>query len=327
MTDVLVLGGTGWLSGLTARRWRDAGASVTCLARGSHPAPEGTTLVVGDRDAADAYAGVADRDWDEVVDVSRDAGQVASAVAALADRTAHWTFVSTISVYADDDAPGADETARLLPPLRPGDEYDYGRAKVAAEAAVRDGVGDRVAIIRPGLIVGPGDPTDRFGYWVSRLALAGDGPVLAPDGEGRSVQVIDVRDLADALVRVGEDRRVGVANATGSPMPFDAFLQDAVEAAGFAGALLRASDEWMLAHEVAYWMGPRSLPLWLPADMIGFATRDTAAYGALGGRIRPIAQTLRDTLADERTRGLDRARASGLSRADELALIAELPHF
>ncbi len=325
MTDVLVLGGTGWLSGLVARRWRDAGASVTCLARGSHPAPEGTTLVVGDRDAPDGYAGVADRDWDEVVDVSRDGGQAASAVSTLGERAVHWTFVSTISVYADDDRVGADESARLLPPMQPGDEYDYGRAKVAAEAAVRDGVGERAAIIRPGLIVGPGDPTDRFGYWVARLARAGDGPVLAPAGAGRSVQVIDVRDLADALVRVGEQRWTGIANATGMPMPFDAFLHDAVEAADFAGALLRASDEWLHAHEVAYWMGSRSLPLWLPADMVGFSTRDTAAYRALGGRIRPIADTLHDTLADERTRGLDRERAAGLSRADELALIAELP--
>jgi hypothetical protein len=85
-----------------------------------------------------------------------------------------------------------------------------------------------------------------------------------------------------------------------------------------------ATDDWLEAHGVAYWMGPRSLPLWLPADLPGFWTRSNAAYRLLGGRLRPLRATLERTLADERDRGLDRDRRAGLSRADELALLGEL---
>ena len=105
MTAVLVLGGTGWLSGRVARGWVEQGADVTCLARGGRSAPDGARLVTADRDLPGAYDAVADRDWDEVVDISSDAAHAASAVAALADRAAHWTYISTISVYADSDAP------------------------------------------------------------------------------------------------------------------------------------------------------------------------------------------------------------------------------
>lgn len=324
MTDVLILGGTGWLSGHAARGWIDAGARVTCLARGGRPAPAGAELVVADRSEPGAYSTVASRDWDEVVDISSDPAVVESAVSALAARARHWTYISTVSVYADDDVAGADESARLAPPAEPGDEYDYSRAKVAAEASVRRELADRAAIIRPGLIVGAGDPSDRFGYWVARFALAGTEPVLAPDVEGLGAQVIDVRDLAAFVVGVGERGWVGTANAVGEPLTLARLLAEAADAARFGGRLAEASDDWLLAHEVAHWMGPRSLPLWLSRDMPGFATRSNARYLAQGGRLRPLRETLEWTLADERDRGLDRERRSGLSRAEEEALLAEL---
>lgn len=324
MTEVLVLGGTGWLSGRVAERWADAGASVTCLARGGRPAPYGTSLVVGDRGSADAYAEVAARDWDEVVDISSNPDHVAGALAALGERARHWTYVSTVSVYAANDEPGADESAELLAPPAAGDEEDYGRAKVRAEASVRSALGHRAAIVRPGLIVGPGDPTDRFGYWVGRFALAGDGDVLTPDVTDRGAQVIDVDDLADFAVGLGRERWTGVVNAVGDPFALERVLADAREVAGHAGEIVSASDEWLEAHEVAYWMGPRSLPLWLPGDMPGFWTRSNAAYRLLGGRLRPLRDSLARTLADERDRGLDRERRAGLTRADETALLDEL---
>ncbi|QIG38081.1 NAD-dependent epimerase/dehydratase family protein [Microbacterium sp. 4R-513] len=324
MTSVLILGGTGWLSGHVARGWLAEGADVTCLARGGRPAPAGATLVEADRAEAHAYRDVAGQDWDEVVDISSDAGFVASAVAALADRAAHWTYVSTLSVYADSDVEGADESAPLLAPAEAGDDYDYGRAKVAAEASVRAALSDRAAIVRPGLIVGPGDPSDRFGYWVARFAAAGDGPVLTPQTQGSSAQIIDVRDLAAFLVEVGEKRWTGVANAIGDPIPFADLLEEARRAAGHTGVLMAADDDWLQSHDVQYWMGPRSLPLWLPADMRGFSTRRNDIYRSAGGRFRPLADTLRDTLADERERGLDRERRSGLTREEEQALLAEL---
>lgn len=324
MTDVLILGGTGWLSGLVAQRWIGHGAAVTCVARGGRPAPDGADLVVADRDDPEAFAAVAQREWDEVVDISSRAAHVASAVAALSPRARHWAYVSTLSVYADHASVGADESAPLLAPAEPGDEYDYGREKVAAEAFVRSALPDRSAIVRPGLIVGPGDPTDRFGYWVGRFALAGDGPVLVPAALGLMTQFIDVEDVADFVFAAGRDARAGVANAVGDPMPFAQYWPFAAERAGYAGAAWGADDEWLTARDVAHWMGPRSLPLWLPADMTGFATHANAAYRAAGGSFRPLADTLDRTLADERRRGLERERKAGLTRVDELALLAEL---
>ncbi len=324
MTYVLVLGGTGWLSGRIAERWADAGAAVTCLARGGRDAPYGTTLVVADRNDPHAYDEVARREWDEVVDVSSNPVHVAAAVAALGERTRHWTYISTVSVYAADDAPGADETAELLTPAGPDEDEDYGRAKVRAEASVRSALGFRAAIVRPGLIVGPGDPTDRFGYWVGRFALAGAEDVLVPDTADRGAQVIDVDDLAEFVRAVGRERWTGVVNAVGDPVALDRLFADARGVAGHTGALAAADDGWLAAHDVAYWMGPRSLPLWLPAEMPGFWTRSNAAYRLLGGRLRPVSETLDRTLADERTRGLDRERRAGLTRPDERALLGEL---
>lgn len=321
MTDVLVLGGTGWLSGRIAARWLEAGASVTCLARGARPAPEGATLVVADRAAAEPYVEVAARDWDEVVDVSSNPVHVAAAVRALGHRARHWTYVSSISVYARADEVGADESAETLTPAGPDDENDYGRDKAEAEASVRDVLGDRAAIIRPGLIVGPGDPTDRFGYWVSRFALAGDGPVLVPDAPEARAQVIDVDDLAAFAMDASARGWTGTVNAIGEVHGLDEVLALAAEVAGFTGRLVRADPAWLEGHQVAHWAGPRSLPLWLPADMTGFMTWRNDRYREAGGALRPVRDTLERTLADERTRGLDRVRRAGLSRPDELALI------
>lgn len=324
MTDVLILGGTGWLSGRIAERWADAGARVTCLARGGRPAPYGTSLLVADRDDANAYAEAAQREWDEIVDVSSNPRHVEAAVAALAERAKHWTYISTVSVYAANDVAGQDETAPVLTPAGPGEEEDYGRAKARAEASVRTALGHRAAIVRPGLIVGPGDPTDRFGYWVGRFALAADGDVLVPELEGRGAQVIDVDDLAEFVHALGRERWTGVVNAVGDPVALERVLDDARRVAEHTGTTVAAPDEWLAQRDVQYWSGPRSLPLWLPRDMPGFWSRSNAAYRLLGGRLRPLTDTLRRTLDDERARGLDRERRGGLSRADELALLAEL---
>lgn len=322
MTQVLVLGGTGWLSGRIARGWQDGGADVTCLARGDRPAPDGTVLVRGDREVAGAYDLVAEHHWDEVIDISSRAEHVTQAVDALGDRADHWTYVSSMSVYQDDVTAGLDESGRRHPPAQPGDEYEYGAQKVAGEAAV-SALGDRAFIARPGLIVGAGDTSDRFGYWAAAFARAGAEPVLVPTLAGRFAQVIDVDDLAGFLTA---ERRHGVVNAIGDVHPLADVLSRIRAAAEHTGELLEASDEWLEAHDVQYWMGERSLPLWLPADMPGFMLRDNTAYREAGGSLSPLDDTIRLVMDDERTRGLDRERRSGLGRADELELIDQLTH-
>jgi nucleoside-diphosphate-sugar epimerase len=318
VTDVLILGGTGWLSGRIARRWLDAGAQVTCLARGERPAPDGADLVRADRVAAGAYE-LLDRDWDEVVDVSSRADHVRDAVSGLGDRAAHWTYISSMSVYADADTHGADETARLEAPAQDGHEYEYAAQKVAAEAAVR-GLGDRAHIIRPGLVVGAGDPSDRFGYWAAAFDRAGSGPVLLPSGEGRFAQMIDVDDLA---AFAADTALTGIRNAIGDPRALDDVLAMFRTAAGHSGETIIADDAWLAAHDVQPWMGERSLPLWLPIEWSGFMTRSNAAYTAAGGIQSPLDGVIARVLDDERARGLDRPRRAGLTRDDEKALLAE----
>ncbi len=327
MTDVLILGGTGWLGGRVATAWLDAGASVTCLARGARDAPYGGRLVRADRTAPGAYDEVRTRDWDEVVDVSSRAAHVAAAAGALRESARHFTYVSSVSVYARDDEPGADERAALADPADPADpgaDGDYAGQKSAAEDAVRAAFGHRGAIVRPGLIVGPGDPTDRFGYWPARFALAGAEPVLVPDEPDARVQVIDVDDLAAFIVAIGRAGFTGAVNAVGASVPLGEVLRLAREASGHTGDLVAASPEALLAHGVGYWAGPRSLPLWLPAEATGFATRSNATYRLLGGALRPLDETIARTLDDERSRGLDRVRAAGLIRGEEIELIAAL---
>lgn len=319
MRRILILGGTAWLGHEIARAALADGAEVVCLARGaSGTAPDGARLVVADRTHPGAYDTL-DGTWDEVVELSYDLGLVTSALDALAERARHWTLVSTVSVYADDTAPGADESAAVVEPL---DLADYGQAKVAAERATTARAGHRLLVVRPGLIVGPGDPSDRFGYWPSRLARGGQ--VLSPTAAVRSVQVIDVADLAAWVVRTGADGVTGVVDAVGHPHTFAELLAQTGAVAGFEGELVEAEDAWLLDHDVRYWAGPRSLPLWLPVEAAGLARRSNAAYLAAGGAVRPLEDTLRRTLDDELARGLDRERRSGVTAEDESALLDEL---
>lgn len=318
MTNVLILGGTGWLSGRIARRWLESGAAVTCLARGERLAPAGAVLVTGDRDDPEVYAALARKDWDHVVDISSQARHVVAAVEALGDRTARWTYVSSLSVYADDATVGADESAPRHPAARPGDEYEYGSQKAAEDALTM--LGDRAFIVRPGLIVGDGDPSDRFGYWAAAFSRAGEEPVLLPPLERRSAQVIDVDDVAAYIVAA---TRSGAVNAIGDEHPLAELLQTVREEAGHTGETVVADEEWLRAHGVAHWAGPLSLPLWLPPEISGFMTRSNSAFHDSGGHLRPLADTARRVVADERVRGVDRERRAGLTRAQEKALLAD----
>ena len=325
--SLLVLGGTAWLGREVAAAAVAAGEDVTVLARGrSGPPPPDVTVVSADRGVSGAYDQVRDHDWDVVVDVARQPSQVASALTALGDRAGSWVFVSSASVYAGEQNVGEDETAELLAPHESDDEdwTTYGARKVACEQLVRDAVGDRALVARSGLIAGPGDHTDRTGYWPLRFAhpAGADGAVLVPDSPILT-QVLDVRDLAEWLVRAGLAGATGVVNASGPVLPLADHLATARSVAGHTGRLVPVDQEWLVAHDVAPWSGERSLPLWLPLpDYAGFMARSTAAAEARGLVARPLAETLSDTLAWELASGPGRTRKAGLSPADELALVA-----
>ncbi|MFC7620391.1 NAD-dependent epimerase/dehydratase family protein [Microlunatus sp. GCM10028923] len=327
MTKLLILGGTAWLGRELAAQAVGRGDEVTCLARGgSGDVPDGTRLVRADREAPDAYAAVADTDWDVVIDVSRQPGQVRGAVRALGARAGHWVFVSTCSVYADHSRPGVDESDGLLPALD-GDTAtveQYGEGKVACEQACLDVLGDRVVLARVGLIGGRGDFSDRFGYWPGRFARSG--PVLVPAMANDPIQTIDVRDLAAWLLLAGDQRLTGPYNVLGERISFGDLLTAAREIAGHDGDVVEADGDWLQDQGVQPWMGPRSLPLWLPGDdYAGFMSRSDERAVADGLVRRPMVETLAGALAEERERGLERAdRKAGLSPAEERELLAAL---
>jgi nucleoside-diphosphate-sugar epimerase len=330
---VLVLGGTAWLGGQVAVAALERGHEVTCLARGESGAvPDGVEHVRADRTRPGAYEAVAGRSWDLVVDVSRQPGQVRTAAAALADRASAFVLVSTGNVHAEHAALGQDESAPLLRPLE-GDVLEgleaYGEAEVACEQhAVRAFGADRVLLARAGLIGGPGDASDRTGYWPLRFArpAALDGSVLVPDDPGASTQVVDVRDLAAWLVEAGARGVSGAFNATGPTVPLVEHLALARGVAGHDGPVVPADPAWLLAQGVSEWMGERSLPLWL-ADPAwrGSAARDSGRARAAGLVTRPLAETLADVLAWELARpDAGRLRRAGLADADERALLEAL---
>jgi len=329
MANVLVLGGTAWLGREVAREAAARGHDVTCLARGeSGDPPEGVTLVRADRDDAAAYDDLSTgsgngQTWHAVVDVTRQPVHARTAVLSLGPQAEHWTLVSTGNVYADASRPIREDDA-LLDPL--ADDHatleTYGEGKVACEQAV--GALPRHLILRAGLLGGPGDPSDRAGYWVSRFAAAADEPVLVPDVPDQPVQLLDVRDLAVFIVDAALRGVTGAMNVAGTPTSLRNALEQSADAAGHTGLTVPARPDWLLEHEVQPWMGPRSLPLWLPDEALGMMAMDTARAAAAGLQRRSLGDTLADSLADEQARGLDRDRKAGLAREDELDLLARL---
>ncbi|WP_433613841.1 NAD-dependent epimerase/dehydratase family protein [Dactylosporangium sp. CA-139114] len=324
---ILVLGGTVFLGRALARQALQGGHDVVCAARGESGEPvEGAAFVRVDRDRPDGLDAI-EGAFDAVVDVARHPHHVRHAVAALSGRVGHYTLVSSCSAYADTATPGQTAaTAPLLPPDFDGDPAvgaeEYGRCKVACERLAADGFGaDRTFLVRAGMIVGPEDPTYRFEYWVRR-ALRG-GEVLAPGGPDESVQLVDVRDLADWIIAASGSGLAGAFDGIGAPMRRAEFHAAFAEAAGVPQQLTWVAQDFLLDREVAPWSGPRSLPFWLLLPQYaGFLSRDVSASLAAGLRIRPLAETVRDTIAAIRDASHIDAK-NGLGIDEEAQLLRE----
>jgi 2'-hydroxyisoflavone reductase len=293
---LLVLGGTVFLSKAVAAEAVRRGHEVTCACRGtSGSVPDGARLVHVDRSEGLPDLG----EFDAVVDVARQPSWVRAAVAAYPD--AHWVFVSTINVYADDATPGG--TPATLPLVEAIDEdvdlnenpQAYGPMKVTCERIVLDGTASAM-VIRPGLIVGPGDPSGRFSYWPRRLAAGGE--VLAPGDPADLMQLADVRDLAAWAVTACEQRTTGVHDGVGPAMPISDLLAQCADGIDSTISWTWVEQQFLSEHEVEPWMGPNAIPLWLPRpEYDGLPAHDAQPSLDAGLVLRPLADTTRDTLA------------------------------
>ena len=336
--NVLILGGTGFTGPHQVAYALSRGHKVTVFNRGrqGNPWPGRVEELIGDRNTGDLKA-LEGRSWDVCIDNPttlpfwvRDAGK------ALAGRVGQYVFISTISVYASDAAPGQDETAATAPykgadPMAEtlktlqADMGLYGPLKALSEQEARRQFGAQTTIIRPGLIVGPGDETDRFSYWPVRLARGGE--VLAPGDGSDPVQFIDARDLAEWTIRMAEHRSFGTFNATGPAhtLTTRAMLQGISEGVHADARLTWAPTAFLDAHKVNAWS---DMPVWVPGqgDTAGFARRSIAKALGAGLTFRPLPTTAADTLAWFKAQPPERQAKlrAGLAPDREADLLAKL---
>jgi 2'-hydroxyisoflavone reductase len=307
--SILMLGGTGFLGPQTVEAALKRGHTVTLFNRGkTRPGlfPDLEKLR-GDRETAD-YKALDGRAWDAVVDTSANVPRwVNQAAAVIGAKVGQYVYVSSVSVYPDLSRPGTDETApvaTLAPGTDPNTETitgeTYGALKALSEQAAEKAMPTRVTVVRPGLIVGPDDPTDRFTYWPVRVARGGE--VLAPGSPDDPIQLIDVRDLGAFLVTLIENQTLGTFNALG-PTPalsMGRILHTCKTASGSDARFTWVPADFLAKHDVHAWS---DMPAWVPheGETAGFMHVSNAKAIAAGLVFRPIKDTAKATLEWFRT--------------------------
>lgn len=321
---LLILGGTKFLGRYLVDTALTRGHDVTLFNRGQTNAdvyPEVNRLL-GNRDGQmEALYGTR---FDAVIDTSGYLPRVVrQSVELLAGLVQHYTFISSISVYEDFSQNGIYENSKVAD-LEDESSEDitqfYGSLKARCEQEVQSVFGDRALIVRPGLIVGPYDPTDRFTYWVHRFAQGGN--VLLPERREKPVQWIDARDLAEWILSMVEQKVSGIFNATGVPnaFTFADMVEKLEQSIPTSTTPIWVSEEFLLAHDVGEWM---ELPLWISdkTNWPGFMTADVSSALNSGLTLRPMEQTILDTLEWDHTRPQDITRQAGLNAEREAELL------
>jgi len=324
---ILLIGGTVFVGRHLAAELIKQGHELTLFNRGKTRRGlfPGVREVYGDRDGGlDVFEG---EEFDWVVDTC---GYVPRVVGASAqffkDRAQHYLFVSTVSVYPSTDQAGIDENGAVAviedPETEVVDGRTYGALKALCEEQVLEAFGDRALIPRPGIVMGPEDPTDRFTRWVSRIAEGGD--FLAPEDRNQPVELIDARDLGAWMALQIGDGNCGIFNTAGAmgSLTMASMIEGCVNGTGGAGTPRWVSSEALQAADIN---GPSELPFWLPDPSAWGLFQVTSAKAAdCGMRYRPFEETVTDTLAWAQTRSADHKWTVGITAEKEAEVLAGL---
>ncbi len=326
---ILILGGTGFIGPYQVQYALDRKHTVTLFNRGK----TNSTLfpkvprLVGDRNLPDGHDALKKGTWDVVIDnPTANPKWVRGAGEALKGRVGHYMFISTISVFSDNSMP-VDENGPLNTPSdmdAPFNAQAYGSNKVRCENEAKNQFGENVTVVRPGLIVGPGDLSDRFSYWPVRIDKGGE--ILAPGTPNDPVQYVDAQDLSQWIIRLAESRTMGIFNATGPKTPTTiAEMLYGIKAVTTSNATFTwVPAEFLAQKQVRAWS---DMPVWVPPSgrTAGFARVNcNKAYNA-GLTFRPLADTAKDTLTWYHGRPAaeqEKARA-GLAPDKEKTVLAE----
>jgi 2'-hydroxyisoflavone reductase len=326
--NILIIGGTRFLGRHLVEAALARGHKVTLFNRGkSNPNlyPELETIL-GDREHD--IGKLTGREWDAVIDVAGYFPRIVRLSAqGLEKSVGRYIFISSLSAYAGFQKVGIDESDPVA--TMEDDSVEevtgetYGPLKVLCEKAVQEIYGERALIIRPGLIVGPNDPTDRFTYWPVRVKRGGE--VMTPEKPDVPVQIVDVRDLSEFIIKLIEKHASGIYNATGPDyqLTLGEVLRACNRVSGSDASFQWASVDFLTQNKVGEWI---DMPVWVPdnEENAGFSTVDVSKAMDAGLTFRPLEETIRDTIAWAETRPADHEWRAGLNPDKERTLLALL---